>query len=232
MKQILILTAMGLLTACASTTKTDLARQPQQVIGQVDSEAEKKALLKSFSSDAASSSMQINEVLFTDKISQKTANDYFPAIKSSFIKKANDPKSKLYKYLRIESLSMTDFRNPSGISFPIKSEDIKIFGTSGHHVDQRETCSIDEKTNKLVCSNGWSEDDVLVGVKRQSCHNAGCDTDTVLFVINVTREPETTLGSVLDDRNQKDFKVISPSYVSVSVDSPYRLDIPYTKDYQ
>lgn len=230
MKQFLILASLGFLTACASTPKTELARQPQQVIGEVD--AEKNALLKSFSTDATNSAMQINEVLFNDKISQKTTTDYFSAIKSSFLKKANNPKSKLYKYLRIESLSIVDGRNSSGIDFPIKPNDVKIFGISGHHVDQRENCNADEKTNKLICSNGWSEDDVLVGVNSQFCHNAGCDTDTVLFVIKVTHVAETTLGSALDDRNSKDFKVLGKSYISVSVDSPYKLNMPFTKDFQ
>ncbi len=229
MKQILILTAIGFLTACASTPKTEADRQPQQVIGQVD--AEKNALLKSFTTDAASTAMQIMEPLFKDKLSNKTVSDYYPAIKASFIRKANDPKSKLYKYLKIDSLyAAINLGRSSGIEFPIKAEDVKIFGIDSHSVDERERCEYgDEKTSKEICSYGWKQDNVLLGVKRLDCHNSGCDTSTVYFLINVTHEAEKTEGSVMTGRN---YKVISPSYISVSVDSPYRLDMPYTKDYQ
>jgi hypothetical protein len=229
MKYILVLTAVGFLSACASTIKTEVERQPQQVIGQVDSEVEKKQLLKTFLPKEGSAAMQINETLFNDKVSKKNTVDYYPAIKSSFIKKANDQKSKLYKYLRIDSLSMIDGRNPTGIEFPIKSEDVTIFGTSARNVNERERCNFDEKTNKEICSQGWHQNSVLLGVKRTLCHNSGCDTDSIFFIVNVTQEAEQTEGSSITGR---DYKVISPSYINVSVDSPYKLEMPYTQDYQ
>jgi len=187
-------------------------------------ETEKEILLKDFEAET----LQIFETLFIDKTGgKKKTQDYYQAIGKAFLVKANDKESKVYKALRISALSNIDGRNPEGgISFPIKKDAVRVVGVSEHSVDRKERCSYNEEKQKVeMCTQGWEQDQVLVGVAGTSCHNAGCDTDMRMFTVTVEFIGEVTKGPIRSGENisAEDSKIIKKAYVKVSVEAPFKI---------
>jgi hypothetical protein len=196
-------------------------------------ETEKEILLKDFESE----SLQIFETLFIDKSGgKKKTQDYFQTIAKAFLVKANDKESKVYKALRISALSIIDGRNPEGgISFPIKKDAVKVVGVIGHNVDIKERCIYnEEKQTEETCTQGWEQDQVLVGVAGTRCHNAGCDSDMRMFTVTVESIGEVTKGRIRYGENvsAEDSKVIRKSVVKVYVEAPIKVSGITKADYK
>jgi hypothetical protein len=100
MKYILILTAIGLLTACASTQKVESVRQPQQVIGEVDKPVNYKEW-----------AMQINEKYLADEAVHRFSNGITEYLNSQETKNLIQACSSENRLTRIATSSCTHLLN-------------------------------------------------------------------------------------------------------------------------
>ena len=100
MKYILVLTAIGFLASCASTQKTEVNREPQQVIGEVDHSADYKGW-----------AMNINQQYLADESVTRFAsgiNQYLNSKETKNLIKACNNESRME---RVKTSSCTDLLN-------------------------------------------------------------------------------------------------------------------------